>query len=284
MSATVLEYDRGYEDAQPPEPVRDLSGARPGRPRSDRPPGWSPPGRPPPARPEQPGGTPGPRLAEIRAAGLVRGASERAGVEQTLPVSAALRPLLPGASLRRGATIAVNGSTSLLFTLLAEASRAGSWCAAVGLPRWGLVAAAEAGIEVRRLALVPRPGTEWASVVAALLDGVDIVVTATPGLVPARLAERLAARARQRGGVLVPVGRWPGADVTLEAVRTRWHGLGDGQGRLRAYEVEVLAYGRGAASRPRRARLGLPGSAIVHDGHTDIGPTEVGSRGLRLAG
>jgi hypothetical protein len=221
------------------------------------------------------------RLAQIRAAGIVRGANERAGVEQALPVSAALRPLLPGAILRRGATVAVTGSTSLLFTLLAEASRAGSWCAAVGLPQLGLVAAAEAGIAVRRLALVPRPGTEWASVVAALLDGVDIVVTAPPGQVPARIAERLAARARQRGGVLVPVGRWPGADVTLEAVRGRWHGLGEGQGRLRALEMEVLAYGRGAASRTRRARLRLPGDGgveTVHTGH------EWGTPGLRLAG
>jgi hypothetical protein len=239
-------------------------------------PAWSPT----PVQP-RPGGARVARLAQIRAAGIVRGANERAGVEQALPVSAALRPLLPGAILRRGATVAVTGSTSLLFTLLAEASRAGSWCAAVGLPRLGLVAAAEAGIAVQRLALVPRPGAEWASVVAALLDGVDIVVTATPGLVPARIAERLAARARQRGGVLVPVGRWPGADVTLEAVRGRWHGLGEGQGRLRAFELEVLAYGRGAASRTRRARLRLPGDGgveTVHTGH------EWGTPGLRLAG
>src|SRR5262245_12110027 len=70
------------------------------------------------------------RLAAIRAAGLVRHASERteAGVEGSLPVGAVLRPLLPGGSLRRGSTVAVataHGSTSLLFAVLAEASAAG---------------------------------------------------------------------------------------------------------------------------------------------------------------
>lgn len=123
------------------------------------------------------------RLAEIRAAGLVRRASEHAepaAVERGLPLAPALRPLFPGGALRRGSTVALApsnaGQTSLLFALLAAASAAGSWCAAVGLPDLGLVAAAEAGVVVDRLALVPRPGPEWPGVVAALLDGVDIVV------------------------------------------------------------------------------------------------------------
>jgi hypothetical protein len=186
-------------------------------------------------------------------------------------VGEALRPLFSAGSLRRGSTVAVatpqstrGGATSLLFALLAEATAAGSWCAVVGLPRLGLVAAAEAGIAMERLALVPHPGPEWAGVVGALIDGVDLVVTATPMGVPAQLASRLAARARQRGGVLVPVGRWPGADLTLEVVGGSWHGLEQlGRGRLRGREVEVVAYGRGAAARPRRTHLWLPGPTGV---------------------
>jgi hypothetical protein len=205
------------------------------------------------------------RLAAIRAAGLVRHASEPVGadgIERSLPVVPELRPLIPGGHLRRGTTIAVApGSTSLLFALLAEASTAGSWCAAIGLPRLGLVAAAEAGIAVDRFALVPNPGPEWASVVAALLDGVDIVVAATPGPTGAQVAARLTARARQRGSVLVPIGTWPGADLTLEVVGGTWHGLGQGRGRLRHREVEVVTCGRGAAARTRRARLWLPVAA-----------------------
>jgi hypothetical protein len=253
------------------------------------------------------------RLDELRAAGLVRAASEPAGVgvDRVLPVNAALRPLLPGGGLRRGGTVALSGavstvgrvssvgtvtsdalasgSTSLLFALLAEASAAGSWCAVVGLPRLGLVAAAEAGVVIDRLALVPNPGPEWGAVVAALLDGVDIVVTGTPGAVSAAVTGRLAARARQRGAVLIPVGaraQWPGADLTLEVVRGAWHGLAQGRGRLRRYEAEVLAYGRGAAARPRRAQLWLAGmsSATAVKEVADLAARRLPEPGLRLAG
>jgi hypothetical protein len=151
------------------------------------------------------------------------------------------------------------GATSLLLAVLAEASAAGSWCAVVGLPRLGLVAAAEAGLAIERLALVPYPGPDWVDAVGALLDGLDIVAVGVPGGVAPRLATRIAARARQRGAVLVVVGAWPGADVALRITDASWQGLGDGVGRLRRREVEVVASGRGAAAQTRRVRLWLPG-------------------------
>src|SRR5436305_1103558 len=83
---------------------------------------------------------------------------------------------------------------------------AGSWAAVVGMPDLGLLAAAELGVVLHRLVLVPRPGTELGAVVAALLDGVDLVVVATDGIALLRsrgagLARRLSARARHRGAV-----------------------------------------------------------------------------------
>lgn len=209
------------------------------------------------------GGPPGGRADPPDGAGPgAPGAGAVTGLERVLPVAAALRPLFPDGGLRRGGTVAVTSavsrSRSLLFALLAESSTAGSWCAAVGLPDLGLVAAAEAGVAIPRFALVPHPGPDWVAVVAALLDGVDIVVTATPGPVPARMASRLAARARQRGSVLVAVGQWPSADITLEPVGAVWHGLGQGRGRLRRQEIEVRSYGRGAAARARRVHVALP--------------------------
>lgn len=210
-------------------------------------------------------------------AGLVRPASEsEAGAHQMLPVLPELTGLLPGRGLRRGSTVAVatgrpapSGGSSLLLALLAEASRSGSWCAVVGVPTFGAVAAADVGIALDRLALVPHPGPEWATVVAALIDGVDVVVTAVPGTVSASIAGRLAARARQRGSVLVPYGRWDGADVTLQVMRGVWEGLGQGRGRLRRREVTVSARGRGAAARPKEITVWMPG---------DGSPRPTGSR------
>ncbi|MFI5492021.1 hypothetical protein [Actinoplanes sp. NPDC051859] len=164
-----------------------------------------------------------------------------------------------------------NGGTSLLLALLSAASHAGSWCAVVGVPALGALAAAESGIALERLALVPNPGPEWPTVVAALIDGVDVVVVAVPGAVSATVASRLVARARQRGCVLVPYGRWDGADVTLQVTRGRWDGLGEGRGRLRRREVTVVARGRGAAARPKELTMWLPGVGVLPDSGKDGG-------------
>lgn len=206
-------------------------------------------------------------------AGLVRPASglDPGGVHSTLPVLPELASLLPHRGLRRGSTVAVgagagfpttrpaSGGTSLMLALLAEASRSGSWCAVVGLPTFGAAAAEEFGIALDRLVLVPDPGPEWATVVATLIDGVDVVVTVVPAGVSDLVSRRLAARARQRGCVLVPCGRWDGADVSLRVVRGVWEGLGAGCGRLRRREVAISARGRGAAARPREIRVWMPG-------------------------
>ena len=73
----------------------------------------------------------------------------------------------------------------------------------------------------------------------------------------------LAARARERDGVRVLLGsRRLGAepvDLQLAVTGGRWTGLGRGHGRLVARQVDVVARGRGAAARERRARLWLPG-------------------------
>ncbi len=188
------------------------------------------------------------------------------GVRSTppLPVDPALRALLPG-GLRRGSTVSVSGSVSLLLALLGAASGGGAWCALVGFPRISAEAAREYGLDLTRLALVPAPGTGWTTVVGALLDAVDIVAARPPrgvggrgGLASADV-RRLAARARSKDAVLVPyVDDWPGADVRLQARDTAWAGIGAGTGRLRARRVAVVAGGRGTAARPRSADLWLP--------------------------
>ena len=201
--------------------------------------------------------------------------------ERLLPVVPALRPLLPNQGLRRGTTVAVGRSAALALALVAGASAAGSWVAAVGLPDLGIVAAAETGVTLERLALVPSPGPRaWPTVVAALLDAIDVVlVRSPPGLPPAQ-ARRLAARARERGAVLVPLGPWSEpADLRLAVTASAWHGLGQGHGTLRARQVEVAVTGRGPATRERRALLWLPGSDGAIAAAGSPGGVDGGSRG-----
>ncbi len=173
--------------------------------------------------------------------------------DRCLAVLPAFDALLPASGLRRGTTAAVGarpgvtGATSLALALAAGASQAGSWVAAVGLGSLGLVAAAELGVSLERLVLVADPGREptgWATVVAALVDGFDVVLVAAAGSrrpgrhggvggvggmggqgqggqggasgqggprprgsrLRAGDARRLVARVRERGSVLVAVG------------------------------------------------------------------------------
>ena len=187
--------------------------------------------------------------------------------ERMLPVAGPLSRLLPAGGLRRGTTLAVPGgpgATSLLLALLAEVSAGGAWVGVVGRPELGLVAAAEAGLRLDRLALVPRPGADLLAVTSALLDGLDVVAVAGAERAGIRAGDRqrLAGRARQRGAVLVSLGHWPGADLELSCDDARWHGLGTGSsggcGRLRSRALRVRRHGRGVARGGLDARLLLP--------------------------
>jgi hypothetical protein len=182
--------------------------------------------------------------------------------DRLLPLSAPLAGLFPEGGLRRGSTVVIGrgaspGMTSLALTLLSGPCASGSWCAVVGAPDIGLVAAGQLGSDLERLALVPSPGPRWATVTAALLEGFDVVLLQGAGQVGHSDARKLEARARERGSVLAVMGdRWPGsAAVRLDIVGGRWCGLEDGSGHLWGREVEVVASGRGAASRPQRARI-----------------------------
>jgi hypothetical protein len=178
-----------------------------------------------------------------------------------LPVAAPLDALFPGGGLARGSVVAVEGSVWLALGVMARASsEAGSWCAVVGMSSLGAAAAAEVGVDLARLVLVPSPGNDWAAVVAALLDGVDIVLYHAIRDVRATEARRLAARARERRSVLLVSGTpWPEAvDLRLRVTDTEWTGLHAGYGRIAARHCRVSARGRGAAARERRVTATLP--------------------------
>ncbi|MEV7971623.1 hypothetical protein [Cellulomonas sp. NPDC089187] len=182
-----------------------------------------------------------------------------------LPVPSALTSLLPE-GLRRGSTTAVLGSTSLVLAMIAAAcTTREAWAAVVGQPSIGLLAAAEAGVGLDRLALVPRPGPDAPSVLAALLDGIDVVVVGPGTALQDADRRRLMARARDRGSVLLATAPWPGASCVVTVTGGRWTGPGEGDGRLRARELHLTRTGRGSSGgRPEELTLVLP-----YDGHTD---------------
>ncbi|MCW2631720.1 MAG: hypothetical protein JWR88_682, partial [Pseudonocardia sp.] len=82
------------------------------------------------------------RQVENAGAGERRPVDAFGEADRLLAVARPLRPLFAAGGLRRGSTVAVRGSTSLLLALLAEASAGGAWSAVVGMPGLGLVAAA----------------------------------------------------------------------------------------------------------------------------------------------
>jgi hypothetical protein len=231
------------------------------------------------------------RLADVARATGMRTASDLAppvvvpgprpapsSEQDTLPVRPEIAALLPAGGLRRGSVVSVRGSNTLLWMLLADATRAGSWAGLVGLPDLGLLAGLDLGVPADRLMLIPDPGPDLGTVLAALLDGVDLVVvdlqragihrvgggqvtagrgSGGAGRIDPVLARRLANRARHRGGVILTAGPWPGADLELSAEDSTWSGLDHGAGYLAGQRLRLTVSGRGTATRPRTGHIAL---------------------------
>ena len=193
------------------------------------------------------------------------GAGDESG--SVLPVAAPLAAALPRGGLARGSVVSVlgQGATSLLFTLLAGPEA--PWTALVGMPGVGLLAAAEFGIDLDRVVVIPEPGPDVLQVLSILVDGVDMIAVALPTKVmPGPSRQRvLTGRLRQRGSVLLVMGPWPGADLVLTASWTGFSGLGRGHGRLRDRELTVEVGGRGAA-----AGRGARASLLLRAGRTAV--------------
>jgi hypothetical protein len=199
----------------------------------------------------------------------------------TLPVADPFLPLLPDGGLARGRSIACRGvaATSLTLAMAAAATEAGAWLAVVDVPWLGVEAAAELGIPLERLVRVEPAATDataWADLVAAVLDGFEIVVTRVPRRVNAGVLRRVQSRIQAREGVLLTVGD-PGplgVDVAMEVSTPVWEGVDEGAGHLRGRRVTVVSSGR-RIPRPRRAELWLPGpDGVVATVDRSSAPTE----------
>ena len=172
-----------------------------------------------------------------------------------LPTIPSLRRILPGGALMAGSTYSVENSTTLAMALLAGPSSSGAWCSVIGIPDFNIEAAANLGIELSRLILIPHLDGQWLAVTAAMVDVVSIILTKAPANIAGSDAARLKARLRQRGAALITVGPWPQSEAVLTVSENRWGGLGVGSGHLQTRRLKITS--RGNDNRSRNAELSL---------------------------
>jgi hypothetical protein len=174
------------------------------------------------------------------------------GSETLLPVPDSLAEQLPS-GLPRGTVAVLSGARSLPVGMAAAVTAAGGHVAVVGLPEFGLLAAAEMGADLSRMAMIPHPGNDPLEVAAVLMDGMDMVVLGLAGRsVPTSRARAVVARARQRGcTLLVTGGQWEGASMRMDARVSGYEITGSragvpvaGCGRISAVRLSVRARGR----------------------------------------
>lgn len=172
--------------------------------------------------------------------------------DSLLPVPDSLSEVLPD-SLPRGTVAVVSGARSLQLNMVAAVTAAGGHVAIIGQPDVGLLAAAEMGADLSRIAVIPEPGADPVEVAAVLMDGMDLVVLGLGGrTVPATRARAVVARARQRGcTLLVTDGDWQGASARLTAHVSGYEIAGGrdgvptpGCGRISRVRLAMRARGR----------------------------------------
>jgi hypothetical protein len=182
----------------------------------------------------------------------------RSAQVDAIPVHPELAPLFPEGGLRPGAVYSLDAATSLLLALMSAPSRAGSWCAAIGMPELAAEAAEGYGVDLERFALVPDPGDRWLAVTSAVAEVFPVVAVRPPRAARDGDTARIGAKLRDRGGVLLVQGPWPQAEAALRLHDPEWTGLGQGHGLLAAREVTISATGRRFPV-PRSVRVQLPG-------------------------
>jgi hypothetical protein len=183
--------------------------------------------------------------------------TEAAASERTLPVHESFAGLLPG--LQRGATVTCEGpaAVSLALALAVAPSQQGAWVGVAGMPELSVRAAVEMGLALERLVMVA-DAVAWVEVLAAMIDGFDVVMIGPDAGRVGASWRRLQARAQARGVVLLAVGVPAlSGDLRMSTIAHHWVGLGEGHGVATGRHVVVELSGR-RTPRPRQATMWLP--------------------------
>jgi hypothetical protein len=189
-----------------------------------------------------------------RARAALLGAELRVGVRSRAEVVAPLAPpepapltkLLPDGVLPAGAVVSVLGpgssGSASLTTWLLGATQHGRPVAVVGWPQLGLVALSEAGVDVGKIYAVPDAGGQPALVLAALIDGFELVVAGPRLQLTPSERRRLLARARRLDTAVLSAVPWEGAAASFVVERSRWSGPDRGDRWIRDARLSVVRH------------------------------------------
>lgn len=168
-----------------------------------------------------------------------------------LPISNDMNSILQQRGIPLGSCVGITGSTSLLHVLLKGPTLKKLWCAIVGMPDFGVLAATELGVDIKRLLFLPYPRTKWVKAASSLLDACSVVVVNLQNSYSHAEAQHLAARARHHRHVLVLTGKyatqWPQLDLSLHCDTIHWDGIKNGDGYLHQQHLEITATGKGTS-------------------------------------
>ncbi|MCF4005976.1 hypothetical protein L1O03_02135 [Corynebacterium uropygiale] len=176
-----------------------------------------------------------------------------------------LADLLPCGGLPRGMVSSLGESPLLAVRLIAYCSSRGGHVAIVGWPELSCAAMMEAGADLSKIVSVPSPEGDIFHIGALLAEGMDVVIcrenptAAGETLSPSR-ARSVQAKLRLTRAVLLSVGmRFPSTGLELSAQVCAFHGIGEGEGRVRGVDLEVSIRVRGRPAMTRLLRLGACG-------------------------
>ena len=191
------------------------------------------------------------RVAALRSRMAALGSGQASEVEVTadegvVELSSELGALLPGGGLPRRQVMSLSNSPALAVEMISHVTAAGGHVAVVGWTELLLAQVVEHG-DLSRVVTVPDPGADPWGVTGVLVEGMDVVFHHGPPveLSPAR-ARPILARVRAGQAALVTVdARLPGTAMKVDASVVRYHGIGQGTGRIRGVDIAVRTEAKG---------------------------------------
>lgn len=150
-----------------------------------------------------------------------------------IPVHPALTHALPH-GLARGAITTTHGSTYIALTLIAHHTQNNGWAAIVGAPNINYTTLQDLGAKLNHIITIPHPGDKTPEVIAALIEGTDLILLGPRITLTASEQRTLTARNRERGTHIITQTPWKGARTHLTAQQGPWQGTRQGLGRLTA--------------------------------------------------